>query len=246
MIKNNSEWVRLQDYLKDASIPKANIDNEKKKEDNIQRLKKVINKFEINKNKNNSYQKLNKLQIEIQETSEIVLSSYESDDIMPNSVVSLLLKAENCKYIYMQRINELSLKKLENNVNNIENKLGKTIKEIDNIWGNVISVILSFSMVAAFIEGISKVDKEFIPLFSIGVVWVGMTLLVFFSNLFENKKMENNTAKFMYTLVCILTLIIGILTSIYVFTSVFVKSNTINNSNSNVSSVPVIANEEEG
>lgn len=244
MSKDNIDNI-LANYLEVAiPIPKSSKDQSKKEQDCIQKLNKVIRKFELNKNKKISDQKLNRLERESQEMCELVLSNYESEETIPNAVMKLILKVENCNYFYMKQKNERELKKLNSTINTLDIKIGKTIKEMDNIWGNVISVILSFSMVAAFIEGISKIDKELVPLFGVSVIWIGMTLLVFFSNLFDNKKLGNNTSKVMYYIVTVLTIVVAICTIVYLSTDNTTNSNISNKSNvdSNIEVEPVIEN----
>ena len=77
-------------------------------------------------------------------------------------------------------------------------------------------------------------------LFCLVIVWLGMTLLVFFSNLFENKKLGRETAKFMYIIVTILTLIVGTIT---IYNSQIQNIKNINSSNENKNNVVIDSND---
>lgn len=225
--------------IKEDYEPNAEID------DCIEKLKRVINKYEINKNNRKiSKNKLIICQKEIQDTCEIVYSCLEKnlayiDHLKQNKIYNYLFKASNCRYTYIQRINSMEIFNLESKVNETTEKLNGTIKALDNIWGNVLSVILSFSMVASLVAGIEKIEKEYLLLFSFIVIWIGMTLLLFFSSLFDNKQLENNTAKCMYKIFTGATIVVIIMTLLYAIVPYSGRDRN-NNNNSNSNSISVL------
>ncbi len=199
---------------------------EKIKKDCLEKLKNIEKQYLRYENKNVSNKKLQILSRNLQETLDLVFSAY-SDDSMPNDLLDEYVKVSNFRVAYLEKINEKNRQKMEENFRNLENryenkinnsmneidtKLANVSKQLDGMWGNVLAVILSLSIVVAMTEVIVKIDREWVFVFCLFVIWIGMTLLVFFSNLFENKGMGSTTSKVMYGIVVILTLISFVVT----------------------------------
>lgn len=90
-------------------------------------------------------------------------------------------------------------------------------------------------------ELITVIDKEYVLLFCLFMVWLGMTLLVFFSNLFDSKGLGKNTGVVMYIVVTVLTILVALAT-INLFPPN--KNNTKNKQVTNINELPVISNNE--
>jgi len=201
-------------------------DKEKIKKDCFKKLKDIEKQYFRYENKNISNKKLQILSRNLQETLDLVFSAY-SDDSMPNDLLNEYVKVSNFRVAYLEKINEKNRQYMEENFRNLEkryekkindsmkeidNKIANVNKQLDGMWGNVLAVILSLSIVAAMTEVIVKIDREWVFVFCLFIIWIGMTLLVFFSNLFENKGMGSTTSKVMYGIVIVLTVLSFVVT----------------------------------
>lgn len=231
----------------DKLINSSSVDNLKPKEQDKEKIctdkiKKVEKRFNFFRNKKVSKKNLQDLSKQIRDTLEFVVSAYPEN--MPQSLLNKLFTLYNYENVILEKLNEKNSDEYQKQVEELkfkyESKYKRLSNQMDNIWGNVLSVILSFSIVAAMVEGISKIDKEYMFLFCLVIVWLGMTLLVFFSNLFENKKLGRETAKFMYIIVTILTLIVGTIT---IYNSQIQNIKNINSSNENKNNVVIDSND---
>ncbi len=207
-MKNNKSLEQILKSSFDTTSLKPAKEPSEKENNCSQKLNAISQKFVYYDGKKNvGKNKLQRLSSEIQDTVDFVLSAYESED-MPSSLLNKLISVSNLRFRYYEIINEKNKEETLNQIKKIRKDYGESLatlnKQVDNIWGNVLSVILSFSVVLAMISAIDKIDKEWILVFCFFIIWIGMTLIVFFSNLFENKGMGATTSKVMYTIVLVL------------------------------------------
>jgi len=251
-LKNNTHDLEVEKLLKSLNIAslKPTKNDEDVDKDCLEKLKNISKKYTFySQQRKVSENKLKNLSKELQEELEFVLSAYEKRDGIPSNVLNEFLKVSNIRFIYLEMINEKSKSQTLKELGNIKkdykesvDKLANVNKQLDGMWGNVLAVILSFSIVAAMIEVIVKMDREWVFVFCLFIIWIGMTLLVFFSNLFENKGMGSTTSKVMYGIVILLTVISFVITVEYLPEK---DSKTGEDKKvTNINDLPVISNNE--
>ncbi len=251
-MKNNTHDLEVEKLLKSLNIAslKPTKNDEDVDKDCLEKLKNISKKYTFySQQRKVSENKLKNLSKELQEELEFVLSAYEKRDGIPSNVLNEFLKVSNIRFIYLEMINEKSKSQTLKELGNIKkdykesvDKLANVNKQLDGMWGNVLAVILSFSIVAAMIEVIVKMDREWVFVFCLFIIWIGMTLLVFFSNLFENKGMGSTTSKVMYGIVILLTVISFVITVEYLPEK---DSKTGEDKKvTNINDLPVISNNE--
>ena len=79
--------------------------------------------------------------------------------------------------------------------------------QLNGMWGNIISLILSFSIVTTLVEAVDKIESSYILIFALIVIWFGMTLLVFFGGLFRTNSVSSKECIFIYSLISILLVV---------------------------------------
>lgn len=106
-------------------------------------------------------------------------------------------------------------------------KINAISKKLDGIWGNVLSVILSFTIVATLVETIDKIEPQFIFLLAIILIWLGMTLFVFFSCLFKDDGEFPSCAKTIYVVYSVFCILAAVVTLYYTI-ALSNKDNEVN------------------
>ena len=114
---------------------------------------------------------------------------------------------------------ELSIKtdELEKQNSEMTNKAKQVEENISNIGFNVLGLIVSFSIVSSVITAIGEIDKNYIPLFIITSLWLGMTFLVFVNSLFNKEDIKSKQSQVMYIFVTFLTIAVFITTVIFMY-----------------------------
>ena len=92
-----------------------------------------------------------------------------------------------------------------------DNKLSELEGKFEGLGATVITIILSITIISSSIVAIERIQSTLIPLFIVGMVWLGMTFLTFTNFLFRKKDTEIWIALIFYivfSLIFILTLFI--------------------------------------
>ena len=212
---NNGNKKIIINFKRDAIKQKS---EEEIKSDCLEKLNKIEENFKSISQNLNNINYLKKQSKIVQDTLDIVQEAYSKLD-MPSDVLQQFIKSTNYRLKYIEMINKKELFNIQARIKIFNTDMNNTIKQFnkkfDNIWSNVLAVILSFSMVAAMTEGISKISGEWVVLFCLFVIWLGMTLLVFFSNLFEEKGLGPKTSRIMYVFVTSITIIVLFFTILF-------------------------------
>lgn len=118
-------------------------------------------------------------------------------------------------YYYIKNsLMEIELSINSHKVSKATDKIEDMGGKLENIVGLIISVILSITIVTTSLSVLAKLDVEYIPLYIVSMVWLGMTLFAFCANLFNNKKF-NKSATVLYVCVSFLELAILAITILY-------------------------------
>ncbi|MBE6156964.1 MAG: hypothetical protein E7161_04410 [Firmicutes bacterium] len=116
--------------------------------------------------------------------------------------------------------NDILSKRIDNyssELNTNNQKLNGLENKFEGIGATVISIIASVSFISAGITGIDSISPIFIPLFIFGIVWLGITFIVFINCLFRKDNFNNIIAIIFYGIITFVTLAILIFTMIYVY-----------------------------
>lgn len=233
-LNQNNNYENISSIL--SKIPseidtKIKTPKEKEKEflSKIENIEKRYKSLE--KKKNPKLNAMDDLIRYASDTLELLNSNYTNTKEIPNSlsnsnykITRILLSCYNMKNIInANQLNWQVDKKIEDFRREIDgykleisadiSKEVNAMKDtLNGMWGNVLSVILSFSIVTAAITAIEKIDKEYIILFLMLIIWLGMTLLVFFCNLFHNGIFERKVSKITYIVYTAFTVLVVFLT----------------------------------
>lgn len=103
--------------------------------------------------------------------------------------------------------NSIIKEKVDENFEKSNKKLSELESKFEGLGATVITIILSITVISSSIVAIEKIPSKLIPLFLVGVVWLGMTFLTFTNFLFRKKDTEIWTALIFYIAFSILFIV---------------------------------------
>ena len=105
---------------------------------------------------------------------------------------------------HYKRVDEF-ISNSNNEITNIKTKINSIEDSFSNIGLTLIGLAISFTFIPTAITAINEMTKEYIPLFIVFIVWLGMTLIGYASSIFTK---SYNKITYIYY---------GIITFLFVF-----------------------------
>ena len=84
---------------------------------------------------------------------------------------------------HYKRVDEF-ISNSNNEITNIKTKINSIEDSFSNIGLTLIGLAISFTFIPTAITAINEMTKEYIPLFIVFIVWLGMTLIGYASSIF--------------------------------------------------------------
>ena len=112
-----------------------------------------------------------------------------------------------------------NLDKIQKINSQLNEKTKKLDKKLGGIIGTVVSIILSVSFVSSTIIALDKIKPVYIPILLIGMIWIGMTLILFINGIFNEEIKIKKAVWYLYFM------ILGILTITLLVTLSLVYNN---------------------
>ncbi len=162
----------------------------------LEQTKKILKQLHFINYQNDYIKKqqlLKKLQIDIENDMKFIEYLITDNAVIDNTSQFNLLR-HNYYSIQNQILkiqNDIISEKTDNSIKSVE-KTDDKISELENkfegLGGTVITIILSITVISSSIVAIEKISAELIPLFIIGMVWLGVTFLTYTNFLFRKKE----------------------------------------------------------
>ena len=126
-------------------------------------------------------------------------------------------------YSIRNKMLDLKTNAINDKIKNHETVLNDDIDKIkvlenkfEGIGSTAITMITSIGVITSSIAAIEKISSQYIPLFIISMIWMGMTFIVFINKVFSNKDDNSSEALFMYYMITVIWLItLGITFNIF-------------------------------
>lgn len=195
IIKSIDRYLNVSEQmLRELSLIRVNINSNERRNKNYN-----IYKFEEQYN------------IDIEQIEAIISSSEESgirDQSNYRKLQHNYYKIQNAILNCKNLIFTETMKTIDKKLSLLENKSEGIEGKFEGIGSTILSTIVSLTVVVTAITAIDRIYTPFIPVYLLGIVWLGMTFIIFVNNLFNKSDFNSKQATTLYGVITILFMII--------------------------------------
>lgn len=86
----------------------------------------------------------------------------------------------------------------------------ETLDKVNNLSANILTLIVSVSVITTLITAIDKIETVYLPLLVVGTVWLGMVLIMFIANVYKKDTGAIRQNYGLFIIISFLTIIVTI------------------------------------
>ena len=151
---------------------------------------------------------------------------------LKNSVLECELMEQK---LQNQQIEKLLVDTKEN-IDNDKVKINDILDKLEGIGPTIIGMIVSLSVVTTLITTIQNIDVNYLPIFVLSTMWLGMTMIVFIGRWFQHSDGKAKENKWLYVIMSFFTIAVIVYTIFFQITNKDINENNDNCSdNTNIS-----------